>query len=248
MKNKLIKCWASALMSAGAMVSSAFASTTFTFTGTTAQGNTGSAKATFSISGSTMTVTLTDLLQNPGGVANVLNGVTFSLAGVTGVSGFAAASVQIGTIAGDGSYTPSTYTALASQWSLSGGPTITLQAFPNPDYLILGPDANNNFTSGSGDAGYTGANSSIAGNPSHNPFVLGSATFTFTLLGSGYSESSITNVIFGFGTGTDSSGSSRTSSVPEPSTIVAGALLLLPFGVSTLRVLRRKQAMQQVQK
>jgi hypothetical protein len=30
--------------------------------------------------------------------------------------------------------------------------------------------------------------------------------------------------------------------VPEPSTVVAGALLLLPFGVSTLRILRKKQA------
>jgi hypothetical protein len=28
--------------------------------------------------------------------------------------------------------------------------------------------------------------------------------------------------------------------VPEPSTVVAGALLLLPFGVSTIRILRRK--------
>jgi hypothetical protein len=32
------------------------------------------------------------------------------------------------------------------------------------------------------------------------------------------------------------------TSVPEPSTIVAGALLLLPLGVSTLRILRRNKA------
>lgn len=31
------------------------------------------------------------------------------------------------------------------------------------------------------------------------------------------------------------------SAVPEPTTVLAGALLLLPFGASTLRVLRRKQ-------
>jgi hypothetical protein len=30
--------------------------------------------------------------------------------------------------------------------------------------------------------------------------------------------------------------------VPEPSTILAGALLLLPLGVSTLRILRRHKA------
>ena len=31
-------------------------------------------------------------------------------------------------------------------------------------------------------------------------------------------------------------------SVPEPTTMIAGALLLLPFGVSTLRLLRRRTA------
>ena len=30
--------------------------------------------------------------------------------------------------------------------------------------------------------------------------------------------------------------------VPEPTTMVAGALLLLPFGMSTLRILRKRQA------
>jgi hypothetical protein len=29
--------------------------------------------------------------------------------------------------------------------------------------------------------------------------------------------------------------------VPEPRTIIAGALLLLPFGASTLRMLRKKR-------
>jgi hypothetical protein len=30
--------------------------------------------------------------------------------------------------------------------------------------------------------------------------------------------------------------------VPEPTTLIAGALLLLPFGASTLRILRRRTA------
>ena len=29
--------------------------------------------------------------------------------------------------------------------------------------------------------------------------------------------------------------------VPEPTTLIAGALLLLPFGASTLRILRKRQ-------
>ncbi len=32
-----------------------------------------------------------------------------------------------------------------------------------------------------------------------------------------------------------------TTSVPEPSTVIAGALVLLPFGVSTLRILRKSK-------
>jgi hypothetical protein len=31
------------------------------------------------------------------------------------------------------------------------------------------------------------------------------------------------------------------STVPEPTTMIAGALLLLPFGASTLRMLRKRQ-------
>jgi hypothetical protein len=34
----------------------------------------------------------------------------------------------------------------------------------------------------------------------------------------------------------------RISAVPEPTTVIAGALLLLPFGASTIRILRKKTA------
>jgi hypothetical protein len=36
-------------------------------------------------------------------------------------------------------------------------------------------------------------------------------------------------------------GTSSLSAVPEPTTLIAGALTLLPFGASTLRILRRRQ-------
>lgn len=38
---------------------------------------------------------------------------------------------------------------------------------------------------------------------------------------------------------TSYSGSLATTSVPEPSTVIAGVLLLLPFGISTVRILRK---------
>jgi hypothetical protein len=51
-----------------------------------------------------------------------------------------------------------------------------------------------------------------------------------------------TGQIKGLFTLTSTANSPQTGAVPEPSTVVAGALLLLPFGVSTMRILRRKQA------
>ena len=41
---------------------------------------------------------------------------------------------------------------------------------------------------------------------------------------------------------TSYSGTLTSAAVPEPTTVIAGALLLLPFGASTLRILRRNRA------
>ena len=212
------------------MVPSTYATLTFPSVISSSGGAAVDATAAISISGSTMTVTLTDLQQNPGDVASVLNGIAIAISGATGASGFSASDATIATIAGDGSYTSSTATGAtivgSAGWSLSGTSTITLQALGGQSkYLILGPDANGNFTGGSGNAGYTGANSSIAGYGPHNPFILGNETFQFTLLGTNITEASITGFTFGFGTSSDTGGGTivRTS-VPEPTTVVAGAL------------------------
>jgi hypothetical protein len=53
---------------------------------------------------------------------------------------------------------------------------------------------------------------------------------TWTSLGDGWDKASDVNVqVFG-------------TPVPEPTTMIAGALLLLPFGASTLRILRKGRA------
>jgi len=36
-------------------------------------------------------------------------------------------------------------------------------------------------------------------------------------------------------------GTDNVSAVPEPSTVISGVLMLLPFGASTLRILRRNR-------
>ena len=64
------------------------------------------------------------------------------------------------------------------------------------------------------------------------------------ITGTGITESGITGFTFLYGTGSDYGGTTRTNitSIPEPSTVVAGALLLLPLGVQAVRSIRsRKQ-------
>jgi hypothetical protein len=66
-----------------------------------------------------------------------------------------------------------------------------------------------------------------------------------TLSGSSpFSENDISGVTFLFGTGSDY-GDSNIIPVPEPSTVVAGTLLLLPLGVSVARILRKQRAVPQ---
>jgi len=100
-----------------------------------------------------------------------------------------------------------------------------------------------------------------SGNPN-----LGSSVVTFNNLGGALSLGSydIWNYYYGGGLGATLNGMyttgpgnpnwpwplpvfgagtfSAVSAVPEPTTLIAGALLLLPFGASTLRILRRRRA------
>jgi hypothetical protein len=84
---------------------------------------------------------------------------------------------------------------------------------------------------------YTGANAdllALAANPNN-----GNLNLTFQFSGT---DPTLTGLFAGSGTQSVSysgSISSVSTAVPEPSTVVAGALLLLPFGVSTVRILRK---------
>jgi len=218
---------------AALLAQSSFGTVSFQSALTTVGGNAVNATADISISGSTMTVTLTDLLANPGSVANILNGIQINISGVSSVSGLTANNGTYVDIAADKSYTTGALSGstIAGAYALSGSSTITLTALGGgqPAYLIIGQP------------GYSAANGSIAGNAPHNPFILGSATFQFTLNGQGgFLESNISGITFLFGTGSDYSTTTRTV-VPEPATLVAGALLLLPLGVSAVRILRKNR-------
>lgn len=78
----------------------------------------------------------------------------------------------------------------------------------------------------------------VPGIDSHNPYVIGAAFFQFNNV-LFTTNSTISSLKFEFGTGPDKTIGGRIPSVPEPATIFAGALLLLPFGVGAVRSLRK---------
>ncbi len=192
------------------------------------------ATADVSISGTTVTVTLTDNLADPVSVGSVLNGIQLDVSGAQGANNLSAdsastVSIDKHKVATTGTATGST---IASNYRLRGSSAITLSAlFTGPNYLIIGPGP------------YSNSKGSIAGNGPHNPFIDGSVTFSFDLSGaSSFSESDVTGLTFLFGTtpGCDTSpGVVTYAPVPETSTVVAAMLLLLPLGLGSANILRK---------
>ena len=67
----------------------------------------------------------------------------------------------------------------------------------------------------------------------YNPSLA--ATYNFTLTATDTSTQTVLDTV-------DMTVVNGVAPVPEPTTVAAGALLLLPFGVSTLRKLRKNRA------
>ena len=187
--------------------------------GSTVGGEPVSASATFTTSGNTLTITLTDLLANPNNVGSLLSDLLFTTNGgsLTGATQTAASSSEI-TVAGDGSFTgPTPISGVATvgwPFTVNSATSGTLDVLSGPGHagpahLIIGPP-------GPGGT-YSNANGSIAGNGPHNPFLFESATFTIT--GAGISaDTTITSATFSFGTtaGVNVPG----VAVPEPNSLV----------------------------
>jgi len=81
--------------------------------------------------------------------------------------------------------------------------------------------------------------------------ALGNGTYTLTVSGNSAVTTEATTMLGSPGTATtgliavvdtQTTGQAYSFPVPEPSTMISGALLLLPFGASTLRILRRNRA------
>jgi hypothetical protein len=186
------------------------------------------ASATIVTSLNTVTVTLSDNLNNPTDAGQLLSDIFFTLSGTVGASSISSSSGTALTVNSDGSFTVGG--TVTPHWTLaSSGDTLHL-AFAGgpPNNLIIGGSSDGNYTSGT----YS-SNNSIAGNGPHNPFLESGASFTLAVAGVN-SDTTVSNVFFSFGTDQQSFPSTPPSTPDSGST-----LMLLGAVLGAGEVLRR---------
>ncbi len=202
----------------------------FTPTGSTTSGGSVQAQVDFTINAGSVTVTLSNLGQNPTSDAQLIGSLRFTVTGATGSGSLSTLnSGLISDIGANGSYTAG-LSDLLTRWTANeSGNTITLGTFSGgkPNRLIIGPDSLGLFN---GAGIYSNANSSI---DNFDPVILGKASFTISIPGV-TSASQIGDVVLGFGTN-PTTNTITTSAVPIPS-----AVWLLGSGLLCILGYRRK--------
>jgi hypothetical protein len=196
--------------------------------------NDNSAEADFSISGTVITIKVTNLLSPTAivGAGTAVSGVVFTLSNNAGANGANTASGQLVNLDSSGNVTdqagsPNNWiTPTKGLVTSATSPTVTISAFSTspPTEMILPADNG---------GGYPNSNNSI--NANHQPSVDGPLTVTLTLAGL-TTLTTIQSVTFEYGTmpdstqpGTDHGGPLQLQAVPEPSTLVIGVVGALGF-------------------
>jgi hypothetical protein len=209
----------------------AFASTnTFTAAGNSSGGNTVNASATFLTGTGTISITLNNLLSNQKSVGQNISDLFFSLSnGATTGTLLSSSGTEL-TVNSNGTY--SVGSAASTGWVLtSSGSSLLLEGLgtgtQGPKHTIIGRSNSGTYSGGA----YSNANSSIAGNGPHNPFLESGVTFSLSVAGV-TTATTVTGATFSFGTtagNTLAGTASVPESVPEPST-----WLLLLIGATAM--------------
>jgi hypothetical protein len=194
--------------------------------------------AVLTTSSGVLQITVTNLEANPKDVADLVSDVQFTIAtgSLTGSTLHSSSGQEITVHSGGtftlGSTVPTGWVYSTSSTTSGELDVLTGTGHAGPAHLIIGAPG----TGGT----YSNANSSIAGNGPHNPFLNQSATFEID--GTNITaDTIITSVTFSFGTteGADNITAVPFSSVPEPSGLVLSVLGIGLVGSVVYRSRRR---------
>ena len=215
-------------------VQGARANSMYTFDSNSVGGQNFSGEAVFTLTNNSLDIVLkntTSLTLNAG---DLLRSLTFSISNPVITSGtLNTATGSNITVNGDGTYQSdaSEPNVSIADWTLASGLQLTADM---PDNTIIGKP-----TGGT----YAAANNSITGNGPHNPFAFEQVEFTITVNGL-TPNSTISNVIFGYGTGSKTTTSTNVPNIvsgPLPAPVYAGLALFGAMGIM-LKLRRRNVA------
>ncbi len=196
--------------------------------GSSTGGQSVDASATFTTGLNTVTITLKNLENNPTSDIQNVNGLVFTFTKTPTAVSITSSSGVERTVASDKTYSDAS--ASPTDWKVSlSTPKVTLTTIGNAmakQTVIGGPAVDNK---------YDAANGSIAGSV-HNPFLADTVTFTLNVQGID-ATTSLSSVMFAFGTTNTTSNVVAGQAVPEPS-----SLALIGLGGAACLAARRRRA------